>query len=90
MRADQDEIFGIAEQDFWTECIKPFAPTYPKGRAGRTWNRRNCWNVDSIEGPTPLTDAMLNHMGAGINEAVLSCPKCNLMGMTCQENAGGE
>ena len=63
-----DQVLGQSILNPWTQVRLPFQPVYPGGRK---------WNIDAPqlscrpqEGPHKTWDALLNHVGQGLNDVI--------------------
>lgn len=68
-RPQIDVLLGLAVQQHWELVSLPFQQEYP---GGRRWNRdAPQLAVEPQPGEHPTWDALLRHVGAGLNEAML-------------------
>jgi hypothetical protein len=82
--ADMTEILGSAIFKCWTLVNKPFQPEYP---GDREWNRHGARLrfKPTVTGDTlkyPTWQAVLDHCGAGLNEALKDNPWAMVNGVT--------
>ena len=85
-KSDADKLMGDMESSPYSIDDRPFGKEYPGG--DRLWNRNHdaYWSVKPKQGDLTNTQALISHLGSGLDEVVQTSDGCKSMGI----NTGAE